>query len=168
MILDSFVEIFTSGDIWSIIIKVLMTAALSALLGLAGTAIGKMISKNKESRIHKYAKVCVEAAEIKFPNEGKKMGPEKMAYVMDQLAIKFPRIKESAYLYNIAESAVFELNREMQKEQAIKEFEEKYGEKPLAVLEGTSTSEETQVEEPIQEATPTTTTKNTVNRIKSF
>ena len=63
------------------------------------------------------------------------MGTEKMAYVMDQLAIKFPKIKSNSYLYNIAEAAVYELNREAQEEEAIKEFEEKYGEKPLALLE---------------------------------
>ena len=128
-------EFFTSGDIWSIIMKVLITALFSALLGLIGTLIGKIIANSKDSKIRKYAKTCVEAAEQKFPNQGKKMGPEKMQYVMDQLAIKFPKIKENTYLYNIAEAAVLQLNKDLQREKAIKEFEEKYGEKPLAVIE---------------------------------
>lgn len=68
------------------------------------------------------------------------MGPEKMAYVMDQLAIKFPKIKENTYFYNIAEAAVLELNKDVQREAAIKEFEEKYGEKPIAALEEEETS----------------------------
>lgn len=128
-------EFFSSGDFWAIVIKVLLTAILTGLLGLVGTAIGKIIAKSKNSRIRKYAETCVKAAEQKFPNEGKKMGPEKMQYVMDQMMIKFPKIRDNQYLYNIAEAAVYELNNQFQKEAAIKEFEEKYGEKPLAVKE---------------------------------
>jgi hypothetical protein len=58
------------------------------------------------------------------------MGPQKMAYVMDYLAITFPKIKSNQYLYNIAEAAVFELNKEKEEAAAQKEFEEKYGELP--------------------------------------
>jgi hypothetical protein len=58
------------------------------------------------------------------------MGPQKMAYVMDYLAITFPKIKSNQYLYNIAEAAVFELNKEKEEEAAKKAFEEKYGELP--------------------------------------
>lgn len=126
---------FSEGGFWIIAVKALTTALLSASVGLMGTLIGRSISKNKDSKMYRYAKACVAAAEMKYPNEGKKMGPEKMAYVMDQMAIKFPKIKESTYFYNIAEAAVLELNRKMKEEAAIKEFEEKYGEKPLAVLE---------------------------------
>lgn len=61
------------------------------------------------------------------------MGPEKMQYVMDQLIIKFPKIRDNRYLYNVAEAAVFELNKEFQQQAAIEEFKEKYGEDPLAV-----------------------------------
>ena len=128
-------EFFTSGDVWSVIIKVLVTALLTGLVTLSGTVIGKIIANSKNSKIRAYAKTCVEAAEVKFPNEGKKMGPEKMQYVMDQLMIKFPRIRDDKYLYNIAEAAVYHLNKEMQNEAAIKDFEEKYGEEPLAVQE---------------------------------
>ena len=123
-----------NGEFWEVAIKVLTTALLSAGVGLVGTAIGGVISRNKNSKIYRYASICVKAAEKKFPNEGKKMCPEKMVYVMDQLAVKFPKIKSNAYFYNMAEAAVFELNKENEQEEAAREFEEKYGEKPLAVL----------------------------------
>lgn len=124
-------EFFTSGEFWAVLLKVLVTALLTTGIGFIGTLIGKAVVKNKESKIYKYAATCVRAAEMKYPNEGTKMGPQKMAYVMDQLAIKFPKIKESTYFYNIAEAAVLELNKEFEKERAIAEFEEKYGEKPI-------------------------------------
>lgn len=130
-------EFFTDGEFWAILIKVLVTALLSAGVGLMGTLIGNVISKHKDSKIYKYAKTCVKAAEQKFPNEGKKMGPEKMAYVMDQMAIKFPKIKESTYFYNLAEAAVLELNRKIQEDKAIEEFKEKYNENPLNPEENT-------------------------------
>lgn len=158
-------QLFLSGDIWAIIVKVLVTAILSAVLGLLGTLIGKLVVKNKNSKIYKYAKTCVEAAEQKYPNEGKKMGPEKMAYVMDQLAIKFPKIKENTYLYNIAEAAVYELNKESKRQAAIEEFEQKYGEKPLAVqddvsidVEGDSDDIPEETEDVINTQTSTETT----------
>lgn len=128
---ESVVEIFANGGFWTIVIKILITTILTALTGLLGTLLGKIIAKSKNSKIRKYARTCVRAAEQKFPNEGKKMGPEKMQYVMDQLAIRFPKIKDNRFLYNIAEAAVFELNRDMQREKDIEEFEKKYGEKPL-------------------------------------
>lgn len=56
-------EFFTSGDFWAIVIKVLVTALLTTGLGCLGTLLGKVIAKNKESKIYKYAKVCVAAAE---------------------------------------------------------------------------------------------------------
>lgn len=149
--MDSIVQTLFSWDVWSIIIKVLATALLSALVGLACTALGKLIAKCKSSRIRKYAEICVRAAEQKFPNEGKKMGPEKMAYVMDQLAIKFPKIKENTYLYNIAEAAVYELNKQSQQEAAIEAFKEKYGEDPIAITEQSSTESAIEVVDNIVE-----------------
>ena len=146
-------EFFTNGEFWAILIKVLITTLLSAGIGLIGTLIGRAVAKHKDSKIYKYAKTCVDAAEMKYPNEGKKMGPEKMAYVMDQMAIKFPKIKESTYFYNIAEAAVLELNRKMKEEAAVKEFEEKYGEKPFAVLEEVKSTEKETVED-VEEETP--------------
>ena len=88
-------EFFSSSDFWTIVVKVLLTALLTGLLGLIGTIIGKIIANAKNSKIRKYAETCVRAAEQKFPNEGKKMGPEKMQYVMDQMMIKFPKIRDN-------------------------------------------------------------------------
>ena len=131
MMWETFSEFFISGEFWAVLLKVLVTALLTTGIGFIGTLIGKAVAKNKESKIYKYAATCVRAAEMKYPNEGTKMGPQKMAYVMDQLAIKFPKIKESTYFYNIAEAAVLELNKEFEQEAAIKEFEDKYGETPI-------------------------------------
>ena len=94
-------EFFASGDVWTIVIKVLLTAIFTGLLGLIGTLLGRIIARHKNSKIYKYADACVKAAEIKFPNEGTKMGPEKMQYVMDQMMIKFPKIRDNQYLYNM-------------------------------------------------------------------
>lgn len=131
--LDSLKYIFESGDIWAIILKVLITALVTGLASLTYTLIGKAVAKSKTSKLRYHAKIAVESAEQKFPNEGTKMGPQKMAYVMDYLAITFPKIKNNQYLYNIAEAAVLELNREKEEEAARKEFEEKYGEDPLKI-----------------------------------
>ena len=86
---------FASTDIWAIILKALLTALTTALIGLVCTFIGKLLIKIEDSKLRKHAKIAVEAAEIKYPNEGKKMGPEKMTYVMDYLAITFPKIKSN-------------------------------------------------------------------------
>lgn len=126
--METLTEIFTSGEIWSIIIKALLTAAAGGIIALCGTLLGKIISKNKESRIYKYARTLVDAAEQKYPNEGTKMGPQKMSYVMDQIVIRFPGVKDNRYLYNIVEQAVYKLNEEKQRQKAIEEFEKKYGE----------------------------------------
>lgn len=124
---ETILEMYQSGQLWEILIKVILTAAASGLVALCGTLISNIISKNKESKIYKYASTLVEAAEQKFPNEGTKMGPQKMDYVMSQIVIRFPSVKDNRYLYNIVESAVYKLNEDKQKEKAIKEFEDKYG-----------------------------------------
>lgn len=122
---------FQSGDFWAILIKALITALLTGLIGLICTAIGKIIAKCKNSNLIRHARIAVRAAEQKFPNDGKKMGPEKMAYVMDYLAITFPKIKSNQYLYNIAEAAVYELNNQDVAEEAEQAFKDKYGELPI-------------------------------------
>lgn len=60
---ENIVTIFTGSDFWAILIKVLVTALLTGLLGLLGTLLGKIISRFKNSKIYKYAKTCVAAAE---------------------------------------------------------------------------------------------------------
>ena len=56
-------QFFTSGDVWAVIIKVLLTAALGALATWLGTLIANLIVKNKNSKIYKYAETLVDAAE---------------------------------------------------------------------------------------------------------
>jgi hypothetical protein len=123
-------QFFISGDIWAIVVKVLITAFLGALVTWISTLIANVIAKSKNSKIYRYAATLVEAAEQKYPNEGTKMGPEKLDYVMSQLVIKFPRIKDSQYLYNIVEQAVFKLNEKMSTDKIALEFYKKFGEWP--------------------------------------
>lgn len=123
-------EFLASTDFWAILIKVLVTALLSGAIGLVCTSIGKIIIKCKNSKLVRHARIAVRAAEMKYPNEGKKMGPEKMAYVMDYLSVTFPKIRSNQYLYNIAEAAVLELNNEDIKKKAEQDFKDKYGELP--------------------------------------
>lgn len=155
-------QFFTSVDIWAIIIKVLLTAALGALATWLGTLIANLIAKNKNSKIYKYAETLVDAAEQKFPNEGVKMGPQKLDYVMSQLVIKFPKIKDSQYFYNIVEQAVFKLNEKRNADKAALEFYKKFGEWPKDFIP----SEELKLEAGIVEDSDNTevdenTTENT-------
>ena len=60
---EAFMYIMTSGEIWTIVIKVLISAILGGLATLIATLIAKVICKFKESRIYKYANTLVEAAE---------------------------------------------------------------------------------------------------------
>lgn len=136
-------EFLTSTDFWAILIKSLVTGLLTAAVGLICTLIGKALASWKHSKIRTHAKIAVKAAEQKFPNEGKKMGPEKMAYVMDYLAITFPKIKSNKYLYNIAEAAVYELNNKEVKQEAEQEFKDKYGELPDELIESNTALEST-------------------------
>ena len=133
--METLTAFFEGGDFWNIVLKALLTTLITCLIGLVCTSIGKIIAKSKNSKIKKHAEIAVKAAEQKFPNEGTKMGPEKMAYVMDYLAITFPKIKNNQYLYNIAEATVYELNRERELELAKQEFKDKYGELPENIFD---------------------------------
>ena len=129
-------EFLASTDFWAILIKVLITALLSGAVGLMCTLIGKILIKCKNSKLVRHARIAVRAAEMKYPNEGKKMGPEKMTYVMDYLSVTFPKIKSNQYLYNIAEAAVLELNNEDIQKKAEQDFKDKYGELPSELATG--------------------------------
>lgn len=145
---------FASTNVWAIILKALLTTLTTALIGLVCTLIGKLLVKIKDSKLRKHAKIAVEAAEIKYPNEGKKMGPEKMAYVMDYLAITFPKIKSNQYLYNIAEAAVFELNNEKIKQEAEQSFKDKYGELPENIINNNVDNIDSNLNENTNDSTP--------------
>lgn len=178
--MEQLLNIFETGDFWGIILKALFTVLITGAIGLIYTLIGNIIAKSKTSKLKYHAKIAVEAAEQKFPNEGAKMGPEKMAYVMDYLAITFPKIKSNQYLYNIAEAAVFALNKEKEEEEAKRQFIEKYGELPLGEdndtsndqIEDTSGIDDTVVEELPEEANvnplSTTEVKKEVKKITNI
>lgn len=167
--MEAFLEFFQDGSFWGILIKVLITALLTGLVSLVCTAIGRAISKNKNSKLYKQAEIAVKAAEQKYPNEGTKMGPQKMAYVMDYLATQFPNIKNNQYLYNIAEAAVYELNNQRNQEIAQEEFKEKYGELPSEDSSDKSEVVEEENNEVVQtQSVATTTTTKHKNKISSF
>lgn len=54
---------FQSGEFWPVLIKVLLTTILTGLIGLCTTLTGKMMAKNKNSKIMKQAEIAVRAAE---------------------------------------------------------------------------------------------------------
>lgn len=137
------IEFLASTDFWSVLTKCLLTTLISVSIGAVCTALGKAVTKSKNSKLARHARIAVRAAEMKFPNEGKKMGPEKMAYVMDYLAVTFPKIKSNEYLYNIAEAAVYELNNQNIEEEARQQFKDKYGELPDDLTSGKALSQET-------------------------
>lgn len=51
--MEAFLEFFQDGSFWGILVKVLITALLTGLVSLVCTAIGKAISKNKNSKLYK-------------------------------------------------------------------------------------------------------------------
>ena len=160
---------FQSGDFWAVLIKALITALLTGLIGLICTAIGKIIAKCKNSNLIRHARIAVRAAEQKFPNDGKKMGPEKMAYVMDYLAITFPKIKSNQYLYNIAEAAVYELNNKSIEEEAEQAFKDKYGELPTedSIVQESVPEIAENTSDKVEEETKNESTGNTESKTQS-
>ena len=168
---ESFVNMTNSGEIWVYVFRVLLGLVLSGVATLIGTLIATIISKHKESKIYKYASTLVDAAEQKYPNEGTKMGPQKLDYVMGQLMIKFPKIRDNRYLYNIVEQAVFKLNDDRQKQKLIEEFESRHGvgsyicdednasNQPSEVVDDSSMS----VEDVVSEEQEVSETQNTID-----
>lgn len=169
MIEEAFLDVWSSGEIWSILIKVLIGLAFSGIAGLCGTLIVRIITNCKESKIYKYATTLVEAAEQKYPNEGTKMGPQKMDYVMSQLVIRFPHIKDNRYLYNIVEQSVFKFNEKRQQQKQIEEFERKHGKGSYKLTEREirKKQKEQKVEEKINTTTQISTSDQTTDTKKS-
>ena len=61
--METILQVFSSGDIWSYVLKALLTLLLSAATAGISTLIVNLIARNKESRLYKYAMTVVEAAE---------------------------------------------------------------------------------------------------------
>ncbi|WP_300924761.1 phage holin, LLH family [uncultured Clostridium sp.] len=103
---------------WSIVLdyllKIIGSIGATIITTLAGILFTKLSSKIKDSRISNYVKEVVKAAEQLYPNEGTKMGPEKYAYVVQEVIAKFPKLTNNAYLKSLIEGAVFALNNQLE------------------------------------------------------
>ena len=102
---------------WSLILdyvlKILGSIGASVIITLAGVLFAKLKTKIKESRITSYIKEAVQAAEQLYPNQGKKMGKEKYAYVVQQVLAKFPNLTDNEYLKSLIEGAVYTLSEQV-------------------------------------------------------
>ena len=47
--MEAITEFFANGEFWAVLIKVLLTALLTAGVGVLGTLIGKIIAKSNNS-----------------------------------------------------------------------------------------------------------------------
>lgn len=106
---------------WNLILEIALKALGSVLatvlIALLSVLFTKLKNKIKEARIISFIKETVKAAEQLYPNNGKKMGKEKYAYVVNQVLYKFPNLVENDYLKNLIEGAVFTVS-EMVKQAA--------------------------------------------------
>ena len=102
-------------------LKILGSALATLLITYASILFAKLKTKIKENRINTYISKVVRAAEQLYPNQGKKMGPEKYEYVVKQVLAKFPTLTDNEYLKSLIEGAVFSLTEELKENGVIKE-----------------------------------------------
>lgn len=102
-------------------LKILGSALATLLITYASILFAKLKTKIKENRINTYISKVVRAAEQLYPNQGKKMGPEKYEYVVKQVLAKFPTLTNNEYLRSLIEGAVFSLTEELKENGVIKE-----------------------------------------------
>lgn len=102
-------------------LKILGSALATLLITYASILFAKLKTKIKENRINTYISKVVRAAEQLYPNQGKKMGPEKYEYVVKQVLAKFPTLTNNEYLKSLIEGAVFSLTEELKENGVIKE-----------------------------------------------
>ena len=102
-------------------LKILGSALATLLITYASILFAKLKTKIKENRINTYISKVVRAAEQLYPNQGKKMGPEKYEYVVKQVLAKFPALTDNEYLKSLIEGAVFSLTEELKENGVIKE-----------------------------------------------
>lgn len=109
------------SSVLDIVLKAVGSIGASIIVTLAGILFAKLRTKIKESRINSYIKEAVQAAEQLYPNQGKKMGKEKYAYVVQQVLAKFPTLTDNEYLKSLIEGAVYTVSQQVKqiaKEQA--------------------------------------------------
>ena len=100
------------------LLKGLGSALATLLITFASILFAKLSGKIKDTKITNYIKEVVKAAEQIYPNQGKKMGKEKYAYVVKQVIAKFPSLEDNDYLKSLIEGAVFALTKELEKASA--------------------------------------------------
>ena len=92
--------------------KALGSACATLLITYSSILFAKLKSKILETKIYNFIKKAVAAAEQLYPNNGKKMGSEKYAYVQDLAITKFKKhVSDNKYLNALIEGAVYELTR---------------------------------------------------------
>lgn len=95
------------------ILKIVGSVGASLIVTYASILFAKLKNKIHESKVTAYVKQAVQAAEQLYPNEGKKMGKEKYAYVVQQTLAKFPNLTENEYLKSIIEGAVYTVSQQV-------------------------------------------------------
>lgn len=101
------------GLILSYILKAVGSIAAATITSLATALFVKLKNKIKDSKIQAYVKQAVQAAEQLYPNEGKKMGKEKYAYVVKQVVARFPELTDNEYLKSLIEGAVYTVSQQV-------------------------------------------------------
>lgn len=85
-------------------------AALGTIIVTYGTILlNKLKIKLQNITYLNYIRECVKAAEQLYPNLGTKTGEQKYQYVVDQVALKYPKLLENPALKTLIESAVYEI-----------------------------------------------------------
>lgn len=101
------------NSVLDIVLKAVGSIGASIIVTLASILFAKLRTKIKESRINSYIKEAVQAAEQLYPNQGKKMGKEKYAYVVQQVLAKFPTLTDNEYLKSLIEGAVYTVSQQV-------------------------------------------------------
>lgn len=95
------------------LVKILGSALATVIITYSSILFAKLQGKIRDSKVNNYIAKVVRAAEQIFPNEGKKMGPEKYKYVVDQVLKKFKFLNDDEYLKSLIEGAVFAVSEEI-------------------------------------------------------
>ena len=96
-------------------LKIAGTAAGTIIVTLGSILFAKLKNKIAESKLSAFIDKCVKAAEQLYPNLGKKTGPEKYQYVLEQVLAKYPKLTENEYLKTLIEAAVYHVSEEVKK-----------------------------------------------------
>lgn len=95
------------------VLKIVGSVGASLIVTYASILFAKLKTKIQDAKVTAYVKQAVQAAEQMFPNEGKKMGKEKYAYVVEQTLTKFPNLTENEYLKSLIEGAVYTVSQQV-------------------------------------------------------